>query len=284
MKVFVAGCKGQLGRECTLVLKQHRVCGADLPELDVSNKVNCWETLDRLQPDIVVNCAAYTAVDACEVETDTAWKTNAHAPRWLAQWCRRNHAFLVHISTDYVFSGERELYRPYSEEDRPDPQTEYGRSKLAGEIGVSETFDNYAILRTAWLYAAHGKNFLLKILELARAGKQLKVVNDQFGTPTWAHTLARQINTIAETKAPGIYHATSEGYCSWYQLACKFLEMTGSPCDIAPCSTADYPTAAKRPKNSILENSRLKANGANIFRPWEEELAGFVRKTDLAGT
>lgn len=276
MNVFIAGNKGQLGRDCTEVFGNCGVCGADLPQFDASDRQICRDVLDEHRPDIVVNCAAFTAVDACETEKEAAWKANADAPRWMAEWCRDNGAFLVHVSTDYVFSGDRPLYEPYIETDPPGPVSGYGRSKLAGEQAVAGTFGDFAILRTAWLYGLNGKNFLYTMLNLSREGRALKVVNDQFGSPTWSKTLARQIRAVAEARATGVFHASSEGYCSWYELACTFLDLIGESHQIAPCSTAEYPTPAARPANSILENERLKQQDLNLFCDWKEDLARFA--------
>ena len=276
MKIFIVGNKGQLGTDCSQVLADYEVFGADLPELDASDRGQCREALDACRPDVVVNCAAFTAVDVCETEKSAAWKANVDAPRWMAEWCRDHSAFLVHVSTDYVFDGERELYQPYVESDETGPVSEYGRSKLAGEKAVADVFDHFAVLRTAWLYGVSGNNFLYTMLNLSREGRSLKVVNDQFGSPTWSHTLARQIRLVMEKKETGLFHATSEGVCSWYDLACTFLELMEQRYDITPCRTMEYPTPAKRPINSILENERLKKQGVNLFCNWKEELASFV--------
>jgi dTDP-4-dehydrorhamnose reductase len=276
MKIFIVGNKGQLGTDCSLVLSDHELRGADLPELDASDREQCHKALAEFQPEVVVNCAAFTAVDACETEIEAAKKANADAPRWMAEWCRDNDAFLVHVSTDYVFGGDRELYQSYSESDETGPVSEYGRTKLAGEQAIAEVFENFAILRTAWLYGMNGKNFLRTMLNLSRDGRSLKVVSDQFGSPTWSYTLARQIKEVAEARATGVFHATSEGYCSWCDLACTFLDMMGQAHDISPCGTEEYPTPAKRPANSILENERLKDQNLNLFRDWKQELKAFV--------
>lgn len=276
--IYITGDRGQLGTDCRKVFADIETAGADLPELDVSDRDQCRRALDAVQPETVINCAAFTAVDACETEQTAARRANADAPRWLAEWCRDHGAFLIHVSTDYVFAGDRALYRPYTESDETGPVSEYGRTKLAGELAVTETCDSYAILRTAWLYGLNGRNFLRTMLHLSRQGKALRVVNDQFGSPTWSYTLARQIRAVAEAGATGIFHATSEGCCSWYDLACRFLDLMGQPYDISPCGTEAYPTPARRPANSILENARLKELGLNLFRDWKEELASFAEE------
>ncbi|MEI7851108.1 MAG: dTDP-4-dehydrorhamnose reductase [Kiritimatiellales bacterium] len=274
--ILIVGCKGQLGTDCMSVLGE-KAAGIDLPDINIADRFQCLEQLNKCQPEVIVNCAAYTAVDACE--TDPAcWKVNADGPKHLAEWAATNGAFLVHVSTDYVFDGNRPLFEALVETDPVAPVSEYGKSKLAGEQAVLESGADAAILRTAWLYGAHGKNFLKTMLRLALQNpeREIRVVNDQFGSPTWSHTLARQIAAVVDAKAAGIFHATSEGYCSWYDLAGRFLQLMDVPYRMAPCTTAEYPTPARRPKNSILENVALKRLGMNVFDNWETELKNFV--------
>ncbi len=275
-KILIVGHRGQLGTDCMSVLGEAAV-GVDLPEIDLSDRSQCWGKLDFIQPDIIVNCAAYTAVDACETDP-TCWGVNADGPKHLAEWAASNGAFLVHVSTDYVFDGEKPLFEPILETESPSPVSEYGKSKLAGETAVLESGADAAILRTAWLYGATGNNFLKTMLRLTlqNPGKEFKVVNDQYGSPTWSHTLARQIRAVADAKTTGVFHSTSEGYCTWYGLACAFLEELGVEHNFVPCGTDEFPTPTKRPVNSILENARLKELGINLFSSWKEELACFV--------
>lgn len=276
-KTLVIGCGGQLGTDCTSVIPGAR--GIDFPELDITNRSLCFETLDEINPSVIVNCAAYTAVDACESDS-ACWKVNADGPGYLAEWAAKYQRFVIHISTDYVFSGERPLFEASIETDGPGPVSEYGRSKLAGEQAILKSGAQVAILRTAWLYGAHGKNFLKTMLRLALQNpeRELRVVNDQYGSPTWSHTLARQVSAVMAARATGIFHATSEGYCSWFDLASRFLQLMDLPHRIAPCTTEEYPTPAKRPTNSILENAHAKALGVNVFKDWDEELACFVNQ------
>jgi dTDP-4-dehydrorhamnose reductase len=179
-----------------------------------------------------------------------------------------------------VFAGDKPLFQSLEETDEPGPVSEYGRSKLAGEQAVLESGARAAILRTAWLYGAHGKNFLKTMLRLALQNpeREIRVVNDQFGSPTWSHTLARQIAAVVDAKATGVFHATSEGHGSWYELANRFLSLMDVPFRMSPCTTADYPTPARRPANSILENAALKRAGINLFTDWRDELSAFVQK------
>jgi dTDP-4-dehydrorhamnose reductase len=276
--ILIVGCNGQLGTDCMSVLRE-KAAGIDLPDINIADRFQCLEKLDAIAPAVIMNCAAYTAVDACE--TDPAcWKVNADGPKHLAEWAEAHGAFLVHVSTDYVFSGDKPLFEALVETDSPAPVSEYGKSKLAGEQAVLESGANAAILRTAWLYGANGKNFLKTMLRLALQNpeREIQVVNDQFGSPTWSYTLARQIAAVVDAKATGVFHATSEGYCNWYDLAGRFLHLMNVPYRMAPCTTAEYPTPASRPKNSILENGLLKQRGLNVFDNWEVELEHFVNE------
>ena len=201
---LIIGCNGQLGTDCMSVTGE-RAVGLDLPEINIADRFQTLETLNDIHPSVIVNCAAYTAVDACE--TDPAcWKVNADGPKHLAEWAAANGAFLVHVSTDYVFDGNKPLFEACVETDTPVPASEYGKSKLAGERAVLENGAQAAILRTAWLYGAHGKNFLKTMLRLALQSpeKEIRVVNDQFGSPTWSHTLARQVATVSKLGPDGL--------------------------------------------------------------------------------
>lgn len=275
-RTLIIGHKGQLGTDCLSVMPE--ASGIDLPEINIADRFQCSEKLSSLRPEVIVNCAAYTAVDACESDP-LCWKVNANGPRHLAEWAAANGAFLVHISTDYVFRGDKPLFEPLVETEIPAPVSEYGKSKLAGEQAVLASGAKAAILRTAWLYGANGKNFLKTMLRLAMQNpeKEIRVVSDQFGSPTWSHTLARQIAAVIEAQATGVFHATSEGYCSWFDLASRFLQLMDVPHRIAPCTTKEYPTPAKRPANSILENAALKKAGLNSFEDWRVELENFVK-------
>lgn len=277
--ILIAGNKGQLGTECASVFGGRAdISGIDLPETDITDRAQCMAALDRINADVVVNCAAYTAVDLCETDRDACWKANAEAPGLLAEWVEANRRFLVHVSTDYVFPGDKPLYAPYTETDPTGPVSEYGRSKLAGEQAIAEKTERFAILRTAWLYGLGGGNFLKTMLRLTlqNPGREFQVVNDQYGSPTWARTLARQIEAVIDSGATGLFHASSEGYCNWYDLAHAFLKELHVQHHLKPCTSAEYPTPAKRPVNSILENQRLKSAGINVFKDWKTELKNFT--------
>ncbi len=280
-RILITGSKGQLGSDCLRVFDDiPELLGVDLPEVDLSERFQCLEVLDQIQPEVIVNCAAFTAVDACETDPG-CWKVNRDLPGYLAEWTESNNAFLVHISTDYVFSGDKPLFQSLRESDTPAPVSEYGKSKLAGERIIADMTRRYAILRTAWLYGANGNNFLKTMLRLTlrNPGKEFKVVHDQYGSPTWSLSLARQIRMIVEKEVSGIFHASSEGYCTWFELACAFLNELHVKHSFVPCASDEFPTPTKRPVNSILENARAKELGINVFKNWETELKMFVEQS-----
>jgi len=279
MKILICGGKGQLGVECRTILgRKHTVMSVDLDELDIAECARVERVVAAFGPDVIVNCAAYTAVDACETRYALAWKVNAEGPGNLAMAAERHGARLVHISTDYVFDGKKIPPEPYVETDETHPVSCYGKTKLAGERAVKDATDSYMIVRTAWLYGIGGPNFLKTILRLALKDPtgEIKVVNDQFGSPTWSYRLALQIDKLIDAGGRGVYHATSEGHGTWYQLASEFLDRMAVPHCVVPCTTTQYPTPAARPMNSILENRRLKASGMNLMQEWRHDVAAFV--------
>ncbi len=279
MKILICGGSGQLGSDCTQVLgRKHVVVSLSSKELDISNSKAVEEKTDRIRPDVVLNCAAYTKVDECEREKELAWKVNADGPSNLALSAKKHNSQLIHISTDYVFDGKKGVPKPYVEDDEPNPISEYGKSKLEGEERIRQTTERHIILRTAWLYGLNGHNFLKTMLCLALNEKpiKLKVVNDQFGSPTWSYRLALQIEKLIEGRGEGTYHATSEEYCTWYELAGHFLRKMGIAHSLIPCTTEEYPMPAPRPRNSILENRNLKDEGMHIMRQWKQDIEEFV--------
>lgn len=281
MKVLICGGNGQLGWDCQRVFgKENEVMPYDLHDLDITDKDRVEAVILNDRPDVVINCAAYTNVDRCETEEEIAHLVNVDAPGYIAQACQSINALIIHISTDYVFDGFKEPPLSYNEKDEVNPLSVYGKTKLEGEHRVSDITENHIIVRTAWLYGINGNNFLKTMLRLALLSpeKQIKVVNDQFGSPTWSLRLALQIERLVQMKGQGIYHATSEGYCSWYELAVYFLKQMEVSANIIPCTTAEYPTPAKRPANSILENARLKRSDNNRMTGWRYGVDHFVSR------
>ncbi len=281
MRILLVGSKGQLAHDVLIRLgARHDVRGVDLPEFDITDRESVFRGVTGWRPEAVVNCAAYTRVDACETEREAAQAVNAGGPGLLAEAAFQVGAFLVHLSTDYVFDGRRPVPQPYVEDDVPQPINWYGSTKWDGERRVMAAGGDWAILRTAWLYGARGSNFPKNILKrvLAEPDREWKVVADQWGSPTGSRRLAEQIEAVLERRATGLFHATSEGYTDWCAFARFFLENLGVPCRLRPCASAEYPTPARRPVNSILENRRLKEQGLNRFVDWREDVRDFVER------
>ena len=275
--ILVTGSHGMLGTDLMELLKADsavRAAGADIGEVDITDAVSVEECLELEQPDIVVNCAAYTNVDGSESQEGTARAVNALGPELLARACDARKIRLVHVSTDYVFDGRKTA--PYLPDDEPCPLGVYGRSKLAGERAVAVNCSNHLIVRTAWLYGAHGPNFVTTMLRLARERDCLRVVSDQVGSPTFAKDLARLLRALALTDAVGITHATNAGSCSWYEFALEIVGLAGLDTPVQPISTAQYPTPARRPANTVLDCSRTDLLTGIERRHWRDALAEFI--------
>ena len=253
MRILLTGAGGMLARAVRREFEErdHEVVALDRPALDVTDAVAVERTIRSVRPDAVIQCAAYTAVDDAEREEARAHLVNAEATRHVARACRAVGARLVYPSTDYVFDGRgREPYRP----DHPTaPINAYGRSKLAGEDAAREAGE-YLVVRTSWLYGAGGKNFVATMIELGRAGRPLRVVDDQRGSPTWTGTLAAVFADLLEREAPaGVYHACNRGETTWYGLAREALRLAGIEVEITPVTTAEFPRPAVRPAYSGLD-------------------------------
>ena len=279
MKILILGGSGMLGSECRELLSQyHEVIAPNRDTLDIVSWDQVIENLQNISPDIVLNCAAFADVDACEENEFAVRKINVEGPRNLAQGAARFGSKLIHISSDYVFDGQKTVPQPYFEDDLVRPLSAYGKSKAESETAVRENSSNYIILRTGWLYSREGSNFVKSIISAAvkKSLKVLKVVDDQIGSPTWTHRLAHQIKTILDHGGRGTYHATAEGFCSRYEWATCIVEKLGLKIPVEPCTTDEFPRPAKRPVNSILENRLLKKQGINIMKDWKEDLDEFL--------
>lgn len=279
MKILVTGGKGQLGTDCVRVFREtHEVLAIDLDELDITRRADLEALVQKFMPDIIINCAAYTQVDHCEIEKKLAWNVNVTGTENLVNCMEKQGERLIHISTDYVFDGRKKIPDPYVETDQPNPVSYYGKTKHESEKVVQRASDRHVIVRPAWMYGVNGYNFLKTMLSLAlkNPGREIKVVNDQYGSPTWSYALALQIERIIHAHAGGIYHATGEGFCTWFELAEYFLNKIQVPHNIVPCTSREYPTRAQRPKNSILENRHLKEKGINIMSQWQDDIDEFV--------
>ncbi len=281
MKILVTGGKGQLGTDCVRVFREtHEVLAIDLDELDITRLADLEALIQKFMPNIIINCAAYTQVDNCEIEKDLAWNVNVTGTENLVRCLKKQGGRLIHISTDYVFDGRKKIPEPYVEKDQPNPISYYGKTKYESEKVVRSASERHVIVRPAWMYGVNGHNFLKTMLKLALKNpeNEIRVVDDQYGSPTWSYGLALQIQRIIETDAGEIYHATAEGYCTWFELAGYFLNKMQVPHTIIPCTSEEYPTRAQRPKNSILENRHLKEKGINIMAQWQEDIDQFVSR------
>lgn len=300
MNILVTGSKGQLGNELRrcLTTKQAEVGPIpavyedvkveylDADVLDITDADAVTQAFDRIKPDLVINCAAYTNVDGCEENEELACAVNASGPENLARAAQAHGAKLVHVSTDYVFPGTDA--RPRQETDDTGPLSAYGRTKLAGERAVQENCGRHFIVRTAWLYGYVGKNFVKTMMGLGEKFTEVSVVSDQFGNPTSANDLAYEILKIALTDNYGIYHATNEGTCSWADFAAAIMEGAGCDCVVKPVTSTQWkkmhPESADRPAYSSLENRHLTDTIGNEMRPWQEALATYLENYDrLAG-
>jgi dTDP-4-dehydrorhamnose reductase len=281
MNILITGGGGQLGRDCAKQLSpRHQVMACASAELDITDAARVKTRFSQFEPDVVINCAAYTAVDRCEEDQENCRRVNSAGPEILARQCRQSGSRLIHISTDYVFDGNKPIPEPYDENDPTNPLSIYGKSKLAGEQAVAESLEDYLILRTAWLYGMGSGNFLKTILRLAMTdpGRTLRIVDDQFGSLTWSARLAEQIEALLDSTLTGVVHATAEGFSSWYEGAVFFLQAMGVEASLVPCASEEYPTPAHRPANSILKNARLMQAGLNKMVPWQKDVQAFTEQ------
>ena len=280
MKILLLGSKGMLGSDCKSVLAgDYDIIAPDRKELDITSWDKVIDKLHHVRPDLILNCAAFTDVDACEKDAFAVRKANVEGPRNLAQGSARYECKLIHISSDYIFSGQKSVPQPYFEDDSMDPVSAYGKSKMESEIAVKENAPDYVIVRTGWLYGRGGNNFITSLLRNAfnkKKKKPLKVVDDQFGSPTWSYRLAQQIRELIRVDARGTFNATSEGFCTRYAYAEYVLNRLKIKGSLQACHLKDFVQPAKRPGNCILENRLLKKQGINIMPPWEEDLDTFL--------
>lgn len=281
MKTLITGANGQLGTELHEILEREfpgQTLYTDVQELDLTNAKTVDSYVANNEITHIVNCAAYTAVDRAEEEKMLCAAVNTDAVKNLAMAADANGAKIIHISTDYVFDGTN--HRPYRESDKVNPISQYGTTKRKGETLLLALAPQAIIIRTAWLYSAHGKNFVKTMLRLADSQPEIKVVCDQIGTPTFARDLARAVVKVLQSHqwVPGIYHFTDEGAASWYDFAKAIFRIAGKDVKVTPIPTEDYPTPASRPSYSILDRTRIKATYGIEIPHWEEALADCLRQ------
>lgn len=281
MKILITGANGQLGTELHEILEREfpgQTLYTDVQELDLTNAKAVDSYVANNEITHIVNCAAYTAVDRAEEEKMLCAAVNTDAVKNLAMAADANGAKIIHISTDYVFDGTN--HRPYRESDKVNPISQYGTTKRKGETLLLALAPQAIIIRTAWLYSAHGNNFVKTMLRLADSQPEIKVVCDQIGTPTFARDLARAVVKVLQSHqwVPGIYHFTDEGAASWYDFAKAIFRIAGKNVKVTPIPTEDYPTPASRPSYSILDRTRIKATYGIEIPHWEEALADCLRQ------
>lgn len=276
MRILLTGKNGQVGWELQRTLASlGNVVSVGREEVDFTNPDAIRTLVSRVRPSLIVNPAAYTAVDRAEEEPERAWAINAVAPGILAEEAKRLQAPILHYSTDYVFDGTKRA--PYTEEDLPNPLGVYGRTKLEGERAVQESGARHVILRLCWVYGARGRNFLLTILRLARERGEVRVVDDQVGCPTWCRMVAEATAIIAHRMLhagfrDGIYHLSAAGQTSWYGFAQRIVALHGVAAKVLPISTSEYPTRAQRPAYSVLSNQKIQAEFGIALPDWETQL------------
>ena len=281
MNILLTGCNGQLGNEIQLLEKdygQHRFFNTDVAELDITNQLAVADFVGRNGIDGIINCAAYTAVDKAEDNKELCTTLNTVAPAYLAAAVEKRGGWIVQVSTDYVFNGK--AHKPYVETDTPSPDSVYGSTKLAGELGVQKFCKRAMVIRTAWLYSTFGNNFVKTMIRLGKEKAELGVVFDQIGTPTYAGDLAKAIMTAVEKGIkPGVYHFSNEGVISWYDFTKAIHRIAGiTTCKVRPIHTSEYPTPANRPHFSVLDKTKIKETYDMEIPYWEESLHKCIEK------
>lgn len=277
MKVLVTGVKGQLGYDVVKDLEKrgHQPIGVDRDEMDLMDNEAIRTFIMNLKPEAIIHCAAYTAVDKAEEEVETCYQINAEAVKVISECAKELDVKLIYISTDYVFDGTKE--GEYVETDLPNPINVYGASKLKGEQYVQTLLEKYYIVRISWVFGVNGNNFIKTMRRLGSERDELNIINDQVGSPTYTADLAPLLVDMMETDKYGIYHATNEETCSWYEFANEIFKQSRIEVKTNPITTDQYPTAAKRPMNSRMSKAKLKANGFNLLPTWQEALAHYLK-------
>lgn len=275
MKILITGSNGMLGHDLTEILKDnHELILTTSKTLDITDKNHVIEFICENKPDIVINAAAYTNVDGCEENQETAYSINGDGVRNLAMGCSKIDCPLVHISTDYVFNGKNT--KPWVEDDEMGPISIYGKSKLKGEEAILEILDKFFIIRTAWLYGIYGGNFPKTMLELAKNHSEITVVYDEVGTPTYTLDLAKAISKLIETDYYGIYHITNSGSCSWCEFARYIFEIADKDVKVIPVTASEFARPAPRPHYSVLENRKWIDNGFEPLRSYKDAIKEYI--------
>lgn len=285
MKVFVTGVKGQLGYDVMRELEKrgyNDAVGVDIEEMDITDSESVDRVITDANPDVVIHCAAWTAVDLAEDEDkqDKVHLVNAVGTENIAKVCKKLDCKMIYISTDYVFDGQGT--RPWEPDDERNPLNVYGQTKYEGELAVEKWLEKYFIVRIAWVFGQNGKNFVRTMLNLGKTHDKLTVVDDQVGSPTYTPDLAKLLVDMAESDKYGIYHATNEGFCSWYEFACEIFRQASEfdnaykNVSVSPVTSDKYPSKAKRPSNSRMSKEKLTENGFSKLPAWQDALRRYI--------
>lgn len=286
MRLLVTGVKGQLGYDVynEAISRGYTTVGVDIEEMDITDSDSVEKVITEANPDAIIHCAAWTAVDLAEDKEnlDKVHLINAAGTENISKICKKLNCKLIYISTDYVFNGEGT--RPWEPDDERHPLNFYGQTKYEGELAVEKWLDKYFIVRIAWVFGVNGKNFIKTMLNLGKTHDHIKVVNDQIGSPTYTYDLSKLLIDMVETDKYGRYHATNEGYCSWYEFAVEIFRQAGEINPIykrvlvSPVDSSAYPTKAKRPLNSRMEKKKLTENGFERLPPWQDALSRYLKE------
>jgi dTDP-4-dehydrorhamnose reductase len=277
MSILIVGARGMLGSDLMETINHTlQVIGVDIEECDITDQKATRDTLVRMKPSWVINAAAYTQVDQCETDSEKAYKVNAEGVSNLALACKEINTKLLHVSTDYVFDGKTK--KPYREENPVNPLSVYGNSKCRGETAVQDLLDDFIIVRTGSLYGKRGVNFVNTIVKMAQERDELRVVNDQWMSPTCTVDLSEAIATLVQLSSRGIFHIVNSGFCTWYEFACKIVTITDSPCRVVPISSDELDRPAPRPAFAVLDCSKYGDVTGMALRSWEDALTDYLSK------
>lgn len=278
MRVLVTGVKGQLGYDVVNELEKRKIeaVGVDIDDMDITDAASVDAVITQANVDAVIHCAAYTAVDAAEDNEELCRKVNVDGTQNIANVCKKLNIKMMYISTDYVFDGTGTV--PWQPDDERNPLNVYGVTKYQGELAVQNTIDKFFIVRIAWVFGINGKNFIKTMLNLAQTHDKLTVVDDQVGSPTYTYDLAVLLVDMIQTEKYGIYHATNEGICTWYEFACEIFKQADIKIEVEPVSSAAFPTKAKRPENSRMNKDKLEEQGFHKLPAWQDAVARYVKE------
>lgn len=277
MKVLVTGVNGQLGYDVVKELDKrgYQAIGVDREQMDLTSTQQIKECIGNIKPEAIIHCAAYTAVDKAEDEEELCRRVNAVATKDIAEYAKELDIPMIYISTDYVFDGTKD--GEYTEDDIPNPINVYGKTKYEGEIYVQELLEKYYIVRISWVFGQNGNNFIDTMLRLSKEKDSLNVINDQVGSPTYTKDLAPLLVDMIETDKYGIYHATNEGYCTWYDFAKEIFKVANIDIEVRKITTLEYLMKAKRPMNSKISKQKLIDNNFKMLRNWKESIREYLR-------